>query len=212
MKGHSERVPNKNVRLLAGKPLCHHILEALASAKYVGDIYVDTDSSEIAETAKTAFNAHIIDRPPRLRGDRIPMTDILVHDISLVEGDVFLQTHATNPLLRPETIDAAIEAFFSAPNVDSLFSVTPLQTRLYWENGRAINHDPAVLLRTQDLPPVYEENSNLYIFTRTCLASTGRRIGENPILFKMSREEALDIDTEYDFRVAELFHKEKRGT
>jgi CMP-N-acetylneuraminic acid synthetase len=89
---------------------------------------------------------------------------------------------------------------------DSLFSVTPLQTRLYWPDGRAINHDPEILLRTQDLPPVYEENSCLYLFTREVLASGGTRIGRRPILFEMDPEEATDIDVEHDFRMAEVLY------
>ena len=89
--------------------------------------------------------------------------------------------------------------------------MTRLQTRLYDESGAAVNHDPAVLLRTQDLPPIYEENSNLYIFTADQIAS-GRRMGDTPIMFEVDPLEAVDIDEEHDFVIAELLHQRLRGT
>ena len=94
---------------------------------------------------------------------------------------------------------------------DSLFSVTRIQTRLWDSSGRAVNHDPAVLLRTQDLPPLYEENSCLYIFTRSTLESRHNRIGERPLMFEIDRLEAWDIDEESDFRIAELLYNEREG-
>jgi CMP-N-acetylneuraminic acid synthetase len=83
-------------------------------------------------------------------------------------------------------------------------SVTALQTRLYFEDGQPVNHDPDVLMRTQDLAPIYEENSNLYIAPRDLIIATGRRIGSRPLLFPMRGEEAVDIDEELDFLVAEF--------
>jgi CMP-N-acetylneuraminic acid synthetase len=128
-----------------------------------------------------------------------------MHDTSLVPADLYLQTHSTNPLLKPETISRAIATLSAAyPEYDSLFGVTRLQTRLWDQLGRAINHNPAVLLRTQDLPPVYEENSCLYLFTRQTLSSRRNRLGERPRMFEIDAREAWDIDEEIDFSVAEI--------
>jgi CMP-N-acetylneuraminic acid synthetase len=91
---------------------------------------------------------------------------------------------------------------------DSLFGVTRLQTRLWDSLARAVNHNPAILLRTQDLPPIYEENSCLYIFTREILESKHNRIGDRPFMFEIESLEAVDIDEELDFKVAELLYKE----
>jgi CMP-N-acetylneuraminic acid synthetase len=87
---------------------------------------------------------------------------------------------------------------------DSLFSVTRLQTRLYDQYGHAINHDPAVLIQTQELPPVYEENSCLYIFTRPNLQRRNHRIGDQPLLFEIDPAEAWDIDEELDFAICDF--------
>jgi CMP-N-acetylneuraminic acid synthetase len=138
------------------------------------------------------------------------MNDILLHDTAQVNADFYLQTHSTNPLLKADTISSGIKTFFSEfPKYDSLFSVTRWQTRLYFQDGRAINHDPAVLIQTQDLPPVYEENSCLYIFTRENLLRKHHRIGDKPFLFEIDKAEAWDIDEELDFEITNFLMKIK---
>jgi CMP-N-acetylneuraminic acid synthetase len=128
---------------------------------------------------------------------------VLRNDVALVPADLYVQTHSTNPLLRVQTVTDAIDAYVAARDRhDSLFTVTALQTRLYRADGEAINHDPAVLLRTQDLPPVMEENSCLYVFTAQTLQEHGTRIGATPLLFAIDREEAWDIDEEIDWKIA----------
>ncbi len=71
---------------------------------------------------------------------------------------------------------------------------------------RPVNHNPSILLRTQDLPEIYEENSCLYLFTRSVLETRQNRIGERPLMYKIGREEAWDIDEEIDFHVAEQLY------
>jgi len=90
------------------------------------------------------------------------------------------------------------------PTHDSLFSVTRLQTRLYDQYGHALNHDPNILLQTQNLPPVYEENSCIYIFTRENLERRRNRLGERPLMFEMNADEAWDIDEELDFAITDF--------
>ena len=211
MRHHSQRVPGKNYRPLAGKPLFHHILETLLAIPELDQVVVDTDSEPVMEDLRQHFpQVVIINRPENLRADDIPMNDILLHDTEQVQADFYLQTHSTNPLLRPETVSRAIETFLAAyPAKDSLFSVTRWQTRLYDQHGAAINHDPSVLLQTQDLPPVYEENSCLYLFTRQNLLERHHRIGTNPILFEIDSSEAWDIDEELDFAITDFLMQRK---
>ena len=211
MRHYSVRVPGKNYRPLAGKPLFHHIIEALLACPEISQVVVDTDSPTVQEGIRQAFpQVQLIDRPEHLRADTISMNEILLHDISLFPADLYLQTHSTNPMLRSSTISKAINTLMDQfPAYDSLFSVTRLQTRLWDGLGRAINHNPAVLLRTQDLPPVYEENSCIYLFTRQTLEARRNRLGERPFLFEIDRAEALDIDEELDFTIADLMLKSK---
>jgi CMP-N-acetylneuraminic acid synthetase len=206
MRHDSQRVKGKNYRMLAGKPLYQHILSTLMSCPEIVEIVVDTDSEVIMEGVKATYpEVRILVRPDHLRGGGTSMNEVLLHDTAQVEADFYLQTHSTNPLLRSETISQAIETLLeNYPDYDSLFSVTRLQTRLWDELGRAINHNPDILLRTQDLPPVYEENSCLYIFTRETLVSEHNRLGKRPYLFEIGTDEAWDIDEEIDFQIVDL--------
>ncbi len=209
MRHHSQRVPGKNYRLLNGIPLYQHIISTLRHVPEVSEIVVDTDSPIIIEgLARTFPTVRVIERPASLRADDISMNTILLHDISQAPADFYLQTHSTNPLLKAATLSKAIHQMTATyPKRDSLFSVTRLQTRLYDEKGAALNHNPAVLIQTQDLPPVYEENSCIYLFSADTISKKGTRIGESPILFEIDREESLDIDTEFDFKLVEMFIK-----
>jgi CMP-N-acetylneuraminic acid synthetase len=211
MRHHSQRVPGKNFRILAGKPLFHHIIETLLAVPEVAEILVDTDAEPVMDGLRQHFpQVKIINRPEHLRADDVPMNDILIHDTDQVQADFYLQTHSTNPLLKPETISRAIQSLMTNyPRYDSLFSVTRLQTRLYFQDGRAVNHDPRVLIQTQDLPPVYEENSCLYIFTRENLLKRRHRIGETPTMFEIDAAEAWDIDEELDFAITDFLLRRK---
>jgi CMP-N-acetylneuraminic acid synthetase len=203
MRHESERVAGKNYRPLGGRPLYHHIIEALRSCPEISEIVIDTDSPMIQAEAAVSFpSVTMLERPEGLRAGTVPMNDVLLNDVRRIAADLYLQTHSTNPLLRSPTISLAIRTFLEAREThDSLFGATRLQTRLWSADGKPINHDPAVLLRTQDLPPVFEENSCLYLFTRDLLEERGTRIGARPLLFEIPRDEAWDIDEEIDFEV-----------
>jgi CMP-N-acetylneuraminic acid synthetase len=211
MRHHSQRVPGKNYRSLAEKPLFHHILETLLSVPEIQEVVVDTDSEPVMDGVRRFFpDVKLIQRPGHLRADDVPMNDILLYDTEQIESDFYLQTHATNPLLKAETVSRAIEAFLLAyPSYDSLFSVTRLQARLYFQDGRAINHNPRQLIQTQDLPPVYEENSCLYLFTRDNLIKWHHRIGATPLMFEIPADEAWDIDEELDFEICDYLLRKK---
>lgn len=206
MRHQSVRVPMKNYRLLAGKPLYHHIIETLLQVPQIAVVAVDTDSPVIVDGLRGSFpRVQIIERPAHLIADTMPMNEILMYDASQVPADFYLQTHSTNPLLRPETISRAVQTFLeNYPAYDSLFSVTRVQTRFWDALARPVNHNPAILLRTQDLPPLYEENSCLYLYNRQTLEQHRTRIGERPYLFEIEKNEAQDIDEESDFLIADL--------
>lgn len=216
MKHHSQRVPEKNFRLLAGRPLYFHILETLTRCAEINAVAVDTDSPIIKQGLEAHFpEVQIIDRPPELCGDAVSMNDILIHDTGLLQADYFLQTHSTNPLLQAETISTALQFFLAnTGKYDSLFTVTPWRKRLWKPDGTPLNHDPAVLLQTQDLEPVFEENSCMYVFTRENLLKNHNRLGNRPAMFAMDSLEAMDIDDENEFAMVAsiLDNRNKPGT
>ena len=212
MRHHSQRVPGKNYRLLADIPLYQYIIDTLLGVPEITSVMVDTDSEPVMDGLRLNFpQVKIIERPPHLRADNIPMNEILTYDTAQNQADYFLQTHTTNPLLTASTLSRGIQAFLNqVPIYDSMFSVTRLQTRLWDGLTRTINHNPAILLQTQDLPPVFEENSCFYLFTRRNLLARRNRLGERPLMFEIPRHEAVDIDEEFDFQLADIMMRSKK--
>jgi CMP-N-acetylneuraminic acid synthetase len=209
MRHNSERVKGKNYRNFNGKPLFHYVTASLLACPHIHQVVIDSDSPTIFEYAKEHFpQVILLERPEHLRDGAIPMNDVLLNIVNKVPSDFYVQTHSTNPLLTAETLDKAISLFLANyPIYDSLFSVTRLQTRLWDGLARAVNHNPNILLRTQDLPPIYEENSCFYVFNKDILTSKHNRIGNRPYLYEMPKHEAIDIDEEVDFVLAEMAYK-----
>lgn len=208
MKAHSERVSGKNFRPFHGRPLFRWILDSLLAVPAIDTVVINTDARHIlAEQGLTDSDRVLIrDRRPEICGDMVSMNLVLADDVANVAADRYLMTHTTNPLLRPDTIEAACAAFEASHargEADSLFTVNRFQTRFYRADGSAVNHDPAVLARTQDLEPWFEENSNLYIFTRESFAATDARIGTRPLLHVTPPLESIDIDGPDDWEMAE---------
>ncbi|MEK9569317.1 MAG: acylneuraminate cytidylyltransferase family protein [Paracoccaceae bacterium] len=214
-KRNSTRVPNKNFREMRSKPLYCWVLEALINSKLVDQIVINTDALDLI--ADNPLISHekvtLIERHESLIGDEVSMNRIIKSDLNCIDGDHFLMTHVTNPLVRSTTFDRAIQKFrlnWQNGQFDSLFSVNKMQERLYTEQGHPINHDPEVLIPTQCLAPMYKENSNIYIFTRQSFMNTKARIGQRPFLFEMDEAESIDIDNQQDWLIAEalITHRE----
>jgi CMP-N-acetylneuraminic acid synthetase len=213
MRHFSRRVPGKNYRVLIDRPLYRYILDTLLAVPAVSEVVVDTDSDTIIEDlARELPEVRIVRRPEHLRSEMLVMNDILPHILDEVAADYYLQTHSTNPLLRSETVGEAIAAFLAQRDThDSLFSVTPRQVRLWTADGEAVNHDPDNLIRTQDLEPVMEENSCIYIFRRDVFEARRNRIGAHPLVFAMDPAESLDVDTELDWQIVEATLRAAEG-
>jgi N-acylneuraminate cytidylyltransferase len=209
MKGNSERVHNKNMKDFNGKPLYHRVVETLLSSKFVNEVVINTDSKTITDDINKYFpEVTVLTRPKELEGDFVSMNKIISHDISNVDADVYVQTHSTNPLLKTETLDAGIQCYLdNIEKNDSVFSVTKVQTRFYDKDNKPHNHNPAELLRTQDLDPLFEENSNFFIFSKKSFDLAQARIGKKAKMFVMDKVEAIDIDEPEDFIIAEAIHK-----
>jgi len=220
MKANSERVKGKNFRVFNGKPLFRWVLDSLLKVEEIDQVIINTDARHIlAESGLTDTDRVVIrDRKTEICGDLVSMNTVLTNDLESVDSDIYLMTHTTNPLLSANTISRALNAFNEAQadgTADSLFTVDKIQTRFYREDGSAVNHDPGNLIRTQDLEPWYEENSNLYIFTQESFLKTNARIGKLPMMFESPKFESIDIDTpqDWDFAViaARYLHEKKEN-
>ena len=208
MKAHSSRVPGKNFRELSGKPLFRWILDTLLAVDEISKVVINTDAREILNDNGLEESDRIVirDRKQQLCGDEVSMNLVLEDDVNAVPADVYLMTHTTNPLLSVDTIKNALEKFikhYDAGDRDSLFTVNKIQTRFYREDCSPVNHDPDNLIPTQELEPWYEENSNLYIFTRDSFLQTNARIGKQPLMYEVPKMESVDIDEQDDWDLAE---------
>jgi N-acylneuraminate cytidylyltransferase len=209
MKAHSTRIPGKNIKPFGGKPLCFHILQSLSQSNYVKQILVDTDSDEIAELVSDSFpKIKILERPEHLRGSKVPATPLIEHDLTFAKYEHFIQNHATTPMISPKTLDLAIEKFFSGlkKGFDSLIGVNKHHSRFYRADGSPLNHDPEIMVPSQDMVPIYEDNSNFYINSVNNFYKYKNRIGKKPFFFEVSKIESLDIDEVDDFTIAEAVY------
>ncbi len=212
MKANSERIPNKNFKEFHHKPLFKWILETLMNIEKIELIVINTDARNILEEYGIINNNKILirDREKHLVGDFVSMNEILKDDLKNIDSKTYLMTHTTNPLLSASTIETALFKYFENlenSNFDSLFCVNELKTRLYRFNCEPLNHNPKKLQRTQDLESLYEENSNLYIFSKKSFTKTDARIGKNPYMFVSPYNESIDIDNFEQWSIAEAIAK-----
>jgi N-acylneuraminate cytidylyltransferase len=215
MKGHSQRIPNKNIKKILNKPLFFFIADKLKKVEKFDSLVINTDSKIISELARERYGSwvKIINRPKHLQGDSISMNSIIEHDISILGADNhFFQTHSTNPLLKKSSIINSVNeylSFFKKDKIDSLFSVTSMKKRLYDSNFKPLNHEPGELIQTQNLRKIYEENSNFYIFSGDSFLKNNHRIGINSKMYVMDSNsfESLDIDEKNDWVLAEMLLK-----
>jgi len=207
MKANSERVRGKNFRDFCGKPLFRWMLDTLLAVAEIREVVINTDARHIlADNGLVeSERVRIRDRRPEICGDFVSMNKIIDDDIRAVSADVYLMTQTTNPRMSVATIQGALQACAAGRaegRCDSLFTVDKVQTRFYRADASPVNHDPDNLVRTQDLEPWFEENSNLYLFTRESFAGTQARIGRQPMMFESPPFESIDIDTPQDWDLA----------
>jgi len=207
IKGESVRVPDKNFRTLGGRPLFRWIVDTVLRLECVDCLLINTDARArlIEAGLPNDRRIRIQDRAPELCGHEITANELLPSMMAAVPASRYLQLHTTSPFLQAETMERAVAEFdraVAAETADSLMGVTRYQSRFYTATGEALNHDPNRLIPTQNLAPVYEENSSIYLFSLESFSSTGTRVGRNPVLFECAASESLDIDTEEDWQRA----------
>ncbi len=202
IKANSERVPGKNFRVLNGKKLYQYICEHVKSANVFDDVYVDTNSEEIATYAvEQGFG--VIERKPELAQNTANGNDLLVyHYQQFPQYDYYFQLFATAPYLQPETIRTCVEKLTSSEEYDSCFTATE-NHGFYWLANSPINYRPGILPRSQDMLAVVEETTGLYGICRASLERYRCRIGRKPYIHTVSKFEAVDINTEEDLEIAQ---------
>lgn len=196
-------LPNKNIRVINGKPLIYYVIQNALRSQYITDVIVTTNSDEIITIAKQ-MGVMYRRRDPRLCSPEISL-DAVVYDISqqldFASYEYIVTMQSISPTLRVETLDTAIEQCVRE-GYDSLLSVAN-RPRFYWMP--AGEKPVPVYPQRQNrhcLPPFYVE-TGAFLITRTCFVRPDSRLGENIQLFELSGDEAVDVDTFGDLRQVE---------
>lgn len=196
----NERCPGKNTRLLGGRPLLQWELNSLKEVGLCDSINVYCSSDKVISSLPEDVN--FIRRPESLDLPTANFTQIFESFSKNIVADIYVYAHATAPFVLPETMKQCIEAVKSG-KYDSAFCAIKLQDYL-WQNNEPLNFDASNIPRTQDLQPIYQETSGVYVFTREVFEKYKRRIGMNPFIKEVSFKESVDIDNPEDFELAEI--------
>ena len=207
IKEKSKRVKSKNFRSFCGEPLYKFFMKKLIDSPF-DEIFIDTDSTEISEYAR-GMGCGVIERVPELAADSANGNDLLVYEANMVDAEIYFQLFITAPLLLSQTINEAYKIMTSKMEYDSLFTATEIYS-WFWYNNKPVNYDPKALPRSQDATPIIRETTGLYAIRGDALLKNKCRIGENPYMLFVDEIEAMDIDTEQDFRIAEFIASDIR--
>ena len=199
----NERCPGKNTRILGLKPLLQWELDSLKETGLCDSINVFCSSDDVVPFLPKGVN--FVKRPEFLDLPTSNFTQIFSIFMEQKPADIYVYAHATAPYITVETMKQCIEAVQSGI-YDSAFCAIKLQDYL-WQDGEPLNFDASNLPRTQDLKPIYQETSGVYVFTREVFEQYHRRIGKKPFIKEVSFKEAVDIDNPEDFALAEALCK-----
>lgn len=199
LRGGSKSIPKKNIKYIAGKPLCAWVLEAAVSASLVDGVYVSTDSEEIADVVRgLSLDVQVIPRPNEYATDEASTESVMLDFMSRVDFDILVTIQATSPLLRSIHLDEAIKKFKSE-QMDSLLSAVRTK-RFFWnDNGMPINYDPSRRPRRQDFRGTLMENGAFYITRREVLKNFNCRLGGKIGIYEMNESTACEIDEPEDW-------------
>ena len=212
-RGGSKGIPKKNIRLMYGKPLISYSINNAKNSRYITDVFVTTDSDEIAEVAEE-YGAEVIKRDESLSSDLVTLDPVIYHAKNCVEKiknkkyDVVVTLQPTSPLLKVATLDNAIEYFIKG-NFDTVISVIN-KPHLSW--GKKENKIVPLYKERknrQELPPQYFE-TGAFLIAKSDAVKINTRIGENVSVFEVPEEESIDIDDKNDWLLTENIMKRKK--
>ena len=202
----SRRCPLKNIRELNGVPLIERVVKTLNTVSAIGDIIVYCSDEDIESYIKSKHR--FVKRCECLDEDGKGFHDIMQYMLTVdtIHSDFWLLQHATSPFVRKETITEMIINTVLPARYDSSFLVYKLQ-KFAWMQGGPLGWTRNDIPSTQLLEPLYVEASGPYIFPETLYVDRNRRVGRHPYMKVVSQQEAWDIDTEEDFKLAECIAK-----
>lgn len=198
-KGSSDRVRNKNARLLDGRPLVVHTLEKLLRCRTVDEVYLDTESDEIAALA-AHLPVRVLKRNPFLASNATDGHALFLNEVRQIEADIYVQALCTAPFVKPDTVDRAVEILRRDTQYDSV-ALVRREKQYEWRDGVPA-YGVGRIPNSVDLPAVTLEAMSLYVVRRETALATGRRFGTRVCLMEAAPVEAVDVNTPGDFELA----------
>jgi len=207
IKTNNQRLPGKNTKILADKPLYQYLFETVKKCRYLDEIYIDSSDKTILELAKR-WEFKTIKRDASLNSPETSGYDLINNELRYINDvDIICQLFVTLPFLRSQTIDSAISLLKVNKSFDSILALYEMQDRFWYRKGndliRPVNHNPNELMGTQYMNPVYRE-SGFYVFRREAYMDERRRVTRSFIEMLVDPNECVDIDTYEDFMFAEM--------
>lgn len=204
----SERVVNKNIRPFAGSNLLDLKIKQLKEIKELDGIVVNSNDDRMLEIADK-LGVEIIKRDPKYATSSVSMSDVYQNMAENIDTDVIMYANVTNPLVNTESYVNGIKTFKEiSGKFDSLNSAHLVKEFMFLDN-KPINYDLLNQPRSQDLPNIYALNFAFSILTKEHMIEYKNVIGRTPYMYELSETESVDIDTEFDFEIAEFLYKKK---
>jgi CMP-N,N'-diacetyllegionaminic acid synthase len=217
-RGGSKGVPRKNIKPLAGKPLIAYTVEQSLQSKYIDRTIVSTEDREIADISRQ-YGAEVpFMRPDDLAGDQVATVDVLLHTIKWLEEedkynfDILVLLHTTTPLRAAKDIDSCIK-MLNALKADNVFSVTEAHRNPYFNMVEVDKQGTVKLVKEgafstrQSAPKVYDLNASIYVWWKDILKKEKKVFLAGSKIYVMPKERSVDIDDDFDFRIAEYLFK-----
>lgn len=195
IKKKSERVKNKNFIKVNKKPLFRFLLDKIKKCNF-DEVYVDSDSKIVKNYCKKN-NINFIPRVRNLSKNTANGNHLLLYHQKIIKADCYFQLFVTSPLMKIKTINKCIEIMKKSKKYDSIFTVGEIYS-WFWFKHKPINYNPKVLPRSQDARPIIQETTGLYGIRSSALKKRKSRIGFKPYLFKVQKEEIIDLDNKDD--------------
>ncbi len=212
LRGGSKGIPDKNIRLMAGKPLCAWALEAACRSGAFARVVVSTDSQKIAAVVRgLQLPVEILERPADLATDEASTESVLLHAAQQLDFEVLVTIQATSPLVKPEDFQKAYN-LFEKEGYDSLLTAVRTK-RFFWnDEGIALNYNPQQRPRRQDFAGTLMENGAFYFTKRNILVENRCRLGGRLGIYEMTAENAIEIDDPADWLLVERALRERSMT
>ena len=213
-RGGSKRLPKKNLKNLKGKPLIAYTILSALKCKYIDEIIVSSDDEKISKLSKK-YGVKIVKRPKYLSGDYAKSSDALIHVLKdNLTFDYVILLQPTSPLRNEKHISAAIR-ILEKKRADALISVYKDKANPNWSNFLPKNFSMENFFKKKSLDKknynfnnYYRLNGAIYICKiNKFLKEKSFFLKKNIYAFEMSQEESIDIDTEFDFKIAKALMK-----